>query len=153
MTLVNQDGEAVRFYSDVVKGKIVAINTIFTTCTTICPLMGANFARLQGMLPAEARQRVRLISISVDPITDSPARLKAWADGFGRAEGWTLLSGAVRDVETVLKDLGIFSADKWDHSPVVIVGREGTDRWIRANGLASATEVHGLISQLLESEG
>ena len=149
--LINQNGEPVRVYSDLVKSKIVAINTIFTTCTTLCPLMGANFARMQQLLPAAVREQVHLISISVDPVTDTPPLLRAWAQRFGAQPGWTLLTGSRRDVETVLKELGIFVADKWEHSPVLVVGSEARGRWTRTSGLTSTAKLVELISGLAGS--
>ena len=153
VVLINQNGEPVRVYSDLVKGKIVVINTIFTTCTTVCPLMGANFAGMQKQLPAAVREQVQLISISVDPVTDTPLRLRAWAQRFGVQPGWTLLTGSVRDVETVLKELGIFAADKWEHSPVLVVGSEARGQWTRASGLTSAAKLVEIISGLAGSSG
>src|ERR1035438_4950009 len=76
--LLNQNGERVRFYSDLVRGKVVVINSIFTTCTTICLPMGANFARLQALLGDHMGREVNLISISVDTLTDTPELLRAW---------------------------------------------------------------------------
>src|SRR5262245_5348398 len=86
--VLDQDGREIRFYSDLVKGKIVAINFIFTTCTTICPPLGATFAKLQRSIDPELASEVRLISISVDPAVDTPDRLKAWSQRFGAQPGW-----------------------------------------------------------------
>src|ERR1051325_1812022 len=68
--LVNQRGEKIHFYSDLIRSKVVAINTVFTTCTTICPLMGANFAKLRKLLNERGGEGVNLISISIDPSVD-----------------------------------------------------------------------------------
>ena len=75
VTLLNERGEKVRFFTDLVKGRVVAINTIFTTCTTICPGLGANFARLSRLLAGSEARDALLISISVDPLNDTPERL------------------------------------------------------------------------------
>ncbi|HVF45623.1 MAG TPA: SCO family protein, partial [Pyrinomonadaceae bacterium] len=104
--LLDQDGRKVRFYSDLVKGKVVAINFIFTTCTTICPPLGATFARVQRELGERAGRDVQLISISVDPATDTPERLKAWGQKFKAGGGWTLVTGAKPQVDELLRALG-----------------------------------------------
>src|SRR3954447_5564908 len=113
VVLVNERAERVHFYSDLVKGRVVAINTIFTTCTTICPIMGANFARLQKVLGDAGKQGVTLISISVDPAVDTPERLDQWMRGFGEVGGrWTALTGPKEDVDRLLKALQVFTSDK-----------------------------------------
>jgi hypothetical protein len=94
--LLDQDGNKVRFYTDLVKGRTVAINFIFTTCTTICPPLGATFARVQKELGERAGRDVQLISVSVDPATDTPERMKAWGAKFHAAAGWTFVTGRSR---------------------------------------------------------
>src|ERR1041384_6287974 len=75
--VLDQDGNARHFYTDLIKDKTVAINFIFTNCTTICPPLAATFARLQKEMGDKVGRDVHLISISVDPLTDTPERLKA----------------------------------------------------------------------------
>ncbi len=146
--LLDQDGNRVWFYSDLVAGKVVVINFVFTTCTTICPPMGAIFARLQQELPAEAAEEVRLISVSIDPRVDSPERLASWSRKFGRRPGWTLLTGDKQDVDRVLKALEVFTPDKADHAPLVLVGDDRTGNWRRAYGLAPASTLEQLVADL-----
>jgi protein SCO1/2 len=142
--LVNQRGERVHFYSDLIKGKVAAINTIFTTCTTICPLMGANFARLRKLLGGNPK--ISLISISVDPAVDTPERLDRWSRGFGPAgPGWTLLTGEPADVVALLKALQVFTPDKQDHTPVVLIGGDGVGDWSRASALMPASKLADLL--------
>ncbi|HEX3093081.1 MAG TPA: SCO family protein, partial [Candidatus Angelobacter sp.] len=81
-TVLDQNGRKLRFYTDLVKGKTIAINFIFTTCTTICPPMTANFARVQKTMMAQGRKDFYLISVSVDPENDTPAKLKAYSQMF-----------------------------------------------------------------------
>jgi protein SCO1/2 len=121
----DQFGNETRF-PDLLKDKTVAVNFVFTTCTTICPPMGANFAQLRRLLGARAGKDVRLISVSVDPVTDTPQRLKTWSEKFNASEGWTLLTGAKSDVDALLKAFGVFTADKWDHSPTALIGHAGS---------------------------
>jgi cytochrome oxidase Cu insertion factor (SCO1/SenC/PrrC family) len=91
--LINQDGEKVRFYSDVLKNKVVVINTFFTTCTSICPPMNRNFEKIQEALGDRLGKDVFLVSITVDPGTDTPTRLKEYARRFHARPGWLFLTG------------------------------------------------------------
>src|SRR5271165_739082 len=116
--LVDQHGKKVRFYSDLIKGRVVAINTIFTTCTTICPLMGANIAKLSKMLSDAGDNQVNLISISIDPVVDTPQRLDEWSRKFGpTGTDWTLLTGPKPEIDGLLKALQVFTPEKQDHAP------------------------------------
>ncbi len=153
--LVDQDGREVRFYSDLVRGRVVAMNFIFTTCTTICPPMGANFSKLQMMLGDQVGRDFEMISVSVDPAVDTPHRLAAWAEKFDRAPGWTLVTGSKPDVDELLKALKVFTPDKTDHSPILLLGDDATGRWTRAHGLASPTKIAEMITDLIPvaSEG
>lgn len=149
VSLLDQEGQEVRFYSDLVKGKVVAINFVFTTCTTICPPMGANFASLQRLLRDRGGREVHLISVSVDPAVDTPARLKNWASKFGAEPGWTLVTGPKPDVDGLLKALKVFTPDKNDHSPTVLVGDEARGVWTRVWGLARPAEMAKAIERVM----
>jgi protein SCO1 len=134
--VVDQDGKTYRFYSDLVKGKTVAINFIFTTCTTICPPLTATFRKVQQELGERVGKDVNMISISVDPTTDVPERLKAFAAKFNAGPGWTFLTGDKQEIDLLLKALGAQSDNKTDHSPTVLVGNDSAGYWTRTYGLA-----------------
>lgn len=147
--LLDQDGREVHFYSDLVKDRVVAINFIFTTCTTICPPMGANFGKLQALMAERVGQGFEMISVSVDPAVDTPQRLKAWADKFGRKPGWTLVTGGKPAVDDLLKALKVFTPDKTDHSPVLLLGDDARGEWTRAYGLAPPATLAEMVGKLL----
>jgi protein SCO1/2 len=127
-TLLDQNGREVRFKSDVLGEKTVAIHFIFTTCRAICPIMGAAFAKLQDRLGERLGQDISLVSISIDPVTDTPARMKQWGEQFGARPGWTLLTGEEGKIKNLLKAL-----DATNHNaPVVLLGNLRTGEWIRA---------------------
>ena len=148
VALLDQEGKPVRFYTDLVKDRVVAVNFVFTTCTTICPPMGANFAKLQQILGDRAGRDVRLISVSVDPGTDTPERMKAWGQKFGAGPGWTLVTGDREEVTRLLKALGVYTSSISDHSPLVLLGNEARHRWTRAYGLAAPARLAELIDQM-----
>lgn len=138
--VVDQSGAAKRFYSELVKDRIVAINFIFTSCTTICPTLGANFARVQSLL-GDSGKDVSLISISIDPVNDTPARLAAWSEKLGAKPGWTLVTGERNDIDALLKSVGAFTPDKNDHGPLIVLGDDRTGRWQRMNGFAAPSKI------------
>jgi cytochrome oxidase Cu insertion factor (SCO1/SenC/PrrC family) len=142
----DQNGRKLSFYSDLVKGKTVAINFIFTTCTTICPPLTATMRRVQQQL-SDGRENIQLISITVDPATDVPARLKSFAEKFGARPGWAFVTGNKTDIDRLLSALGAYVADPADHSPLVLIGNEGARFWTRSYGLVSPSVLTGLITQ------
>jgi protein SCO1 len=147
VALVDQAGQERRLWSDLVKDQVVAMNFIFTTCPSICPPMGASFAELQHRM-VERGSDVRFISITIDPVTDTPARLSEWAAKFSGTAAWTLLTGPSSSIDDVLNALGVRSAVKGDHSPVVVLGNARTGQWTRAHALAAPDELVALIEGL-----
>jgi len=144
--VLDQNGKQLNFYTDLIKDKTVAINFIFTTCTTICPPLTATFRRVQ--LDAAARNLdVHLISVSVDPAVDTPERLYDFAAKFKAGPGWTFVTGNKDDIDSVLRAFGVAVADKNDHTPMILIGNDGKKYWTRAYGLASPTTLVNLISE------
>lgn len=143
--LVDEDGHAVHL-NTLVQDKIAVIDTVFTSCTTICPVLGANFTRLQKLLGPRAGSDVLLISISVDPVNDTPERLRAWKEKFHAGPGWILLTGPKPDVDSVLKTLQMFSADKQDHTPLTLIGSGKTGQWRRVSGLATPAQLAEIVA-------
>jgi cytochrome oxidase Cu insertion factor (SCO1/SenC/PrrC family) len=144
--LLDQNGRKIHFYTDLVKGQTVVINFIFTTCTTICPPLGATFARVQKELGDKAD--VRFISVSVDPATDTPERLKAWGAKFHAGEGWTFVTGDKPQVDELLRALGASSARREDHSPTVLIGNDANGVWTRTYGLANTSKLVQIINNV-----
>lgn len=141
VVVFDQDGNKVHFYSDLVKGKTVAINFAFTTSTTIGPPLIATFARVQKDLAAQSRQDIRLITVTVDPVTDTPQTMKAFAAKFQAQPGWTFVTGDQKDIDNLLRALGAFVEDKEDATPMVLIGNDAARYWTRAYGLSSPTRL------------
>jgi cytochrome oxidase Cu insertion factor (SCO1/SenC/PrrC family) len=140
-TFVDQDGKTV-VLADLLAGDTpTAIQFIFTTCPMTCPLLGAGFASLQAVAPG-----TRLVSITIDPATDTPAALTAWGARFGRKPGWTLLTGSRADVDTILKAWGVYTPIIGEHTPLILLGRK--DTWYRVNGLAASEQLAALLTRL-----
>jgi cytochrome oxidase Cu insertion factor (SCO1/SenC/PrrC family) len=143
--VLDQNGKELNFYSDLIKDKTVAINFIFTTCTAICPSLAATFRRVQQ--DAAARSvAVQLISISVDPTTDTPERLRDFAAKFKAGPNWTFVTGDKARIDSVLQALGAAVADKNDHTPMILIGNDPSDYWTRAYGLTSPIKIVELLA-------
>jgi cytochrome oxidase Cu insertion factor (SCO1/SenC/PrrC family) len=141
VTVLDQNGRQLKFYTDLVKGKTVAINFIFTTCTTICPPLAATFRKVQQEMGERVGHDVALISISVDPATDVPERLKDFSSKFKAGPGWTFVTGSKVDIDHLLRALGAYVANKVDHTPMMLIGNDPSSFWTRAYGLAPASTI------------
>lgn len=146
-TVYNQHGQKLNFYTDLVKGKTVAINFVFTTCTTICPPLTATFRKVQQELGERVGRDIELISVSVDPTTDVPERLKEFSAKFKVAPGWTFVTGSKPEVDQLLKALGAAVADRNDHTPMILIGNEAAGYWTRTYGLAPASTLVKVINE------
>jgi len=133
--LQTHDGTTVRFYDDLLKGKAVAINTVYTSCSNECPLETARLAEVQRLLGERVGRDVQFYSISIEPQFDTPAVLKAYARKYGIGPGWTFLTGKPADVEAVIRRLGLArNADRGNqdgHLPVLMLGNEPSGQWMR----------------------
>ena len=149
VAVLDQDGRPLHFYTDLIKGKTVAINFIFTNCTTICPPLAATFARLQKELGEKAGKDVHLISISVDPVTDTPQRLKAWGAKFKAGPGWTFVTGEKQEMDKLLNALGAAVSKREDHTPALIIGSDSKGVWTRTYGLAKISQIMGVLQNVM----
>lgn len=144
----DQDGKRIRFYSDLVKDKVVVVSFVFTTCALVCPMQGESLSKLQATLGERLGKDIHLVSVSTDPEGDTPERLKTWGVQFGARPGWTLVTGKKSEIDKVAMALTGAPAVKGKHSPVVFVGSDKTGRWIRAYGLAEPARFAGLIDEV-----
>jgi len=146
VAVYDQNGSRLSFYSDLVKGKTVAINFIFTTCTTICPPLTITFRRVQQEMLKRSLP-VQLISISVDPTIDTPERLHDFAAKFEAAPGWSFVTGDKATIDKLLQALGAAVGNKNDHTPMILIGNDVTGHWTRSYGLSSPTALLKVISE------
>ena len=144
--ILDQNGKQLNFYNDLIKGKTVAINFIFTTCTTVCPPLTATFRKVQ-QTASERGLDVKLVSISVDPVIDTPERLRAFAEKFNADQSWTFVTGEKGDIDSLLQSLGVAVTNKNDHTPMILIGNDSLNYWTRAYGLSSPTKLVDLIAE------
>ncbi|WP_051676058.1 SCO family protein [Polaromonas glacialis] len=135
IVLTTQDGDKVRFYDDLVKGKNVAVNVIYTSCRDECPLETARMAELQRLLGERMGRDIFFLSISIDPEKDTPKVLKAYAGKFGVGPGWLFLTGKKQDIKVLTRKLGLsrssdaFSKD--GHASSLMLGNDPGGQWMR----------------------
>jgi protein SCO1/2 len=142
-----------RFYSDVLKGKTVVVNAFFATCTGVCPPMNRNMKAIQDALGDRVGKDVFLVSITVDPATDTPTRLKEYAQKFQAKPGWLFLTGKKENVDWALYKLGQYVEDKSGHKSIIIIGNEATGLWKKAFGMARPEELIAIVNGVMNDKG
>lgn len=147
--LVTQDGERVQLNSDVIADKIVVMDFVYTTCTTVCPVLSAIFGQIQDQLGDRLDKEVILVSVSVDPTRDTPQRLKAYAARHQAREGWLWLTGQKPTVDAVLEQLGVYTPNFEDHPSIVLVGDGRSGQWTRFFGFPSPDQIMAKVDQLV----
>lgn len=125
--LTDQDGHKVALREDVIGDRVVVMGFVYTTCTTVCPVTSALFAQLQTKLGSRLGSEVRLVSMTVDPVRDTPPRLKAYAARHHAGAEWRWLTGDTPTVTRALEAFGAYNADFTQHPAMVVVldGRSG----------------------------
>lgn len=151
--LVNQNGERMRFYTDLLKDKTVIIDTFFATCQASCLPMNRNLAQIQERLGDRLGKDVHILSISVDPGVDTPTLLKAYAKKLNAKPGWYFLTGDKESIEFILKKLGQFVDDKNDHLNIFLIGNDRTGLWKKAFGLAKSEELMKVVESVVNDPG
>lgn len=152
VVLVNQNGEKMRFYSDLLKGKVVIINSFFGTCQGVCLPLNRNLEKVQQALGDHVGKDVNIISISVDPTVDTPASLKEYAKNLHAKPGWYFLTGDKQNVDFALSRIGQFVEKREDHLNIFIIGNERTGLWKKAFGLAPDTELFKVVESVLNDQ-
>jgi protein SCO1/2 len=147
LELLNQDGKRLKFKSNAIGDKIVAITFTYTNCTTICPVLDSIFTKLQDLVGPRLGNDVGLLPVSIDPVNDSPARLKKHALKLKAKPGWTFLTGRKNDVDNVLKGLDAYAPDIYNHPPTVFVGDGKKNVWKRLYGFPSAEKIMAVIKE------
>jgi protein SCO1 len=153
--LITQDGKTVRFYDDLLKGKMVAIYLMYTTCQFSCPLETARLAQVQRYLGDRVGKDIFFYSISIDPKHDTPEVMKAYAAKYHAGPGWLFLTGQQKDIDLISKKLGLYSepdpANQDGHTPSLLLGNEPGGQWMRNSALDNPRFLALTIGQFLDS--
>lgn len=141
------DGRTLRFYSDLVKGKIVIINMMYTACTRTCPPNTASLMAVQDGLGERVGNDIFMYSITLQPEIDTPDALRDYAGKYGAKPGWTFLRAKRPDLEIIRRKLGFFNsdpvadADISTHAGMIRIGNEARDRWFMMPVLSSTRQI------------
>ena len=140
VTLIREDGKRVDLASELDDGRPVVLNFIYTSCTTICPMSSEVFEQFQDAL-GDARDSVHLVSISIDPEQDTPARLRTYAAQFHAGKSWNHYSGSFDSSLTVQRSFNAYRGDKMAHVPLTLVREAPGKPWVRFDGLARSQDL------------
>jgi protein SCO1/2 len=147
--LVRDDGKVVSLPAELNDGRPVVLNFIYTTCSSICPLMSQTFAQFDRQLGAD-RERVHLMSISIDPEEDTPARLHEYAQKFHAGPEWQHYTGTVEASFAAQRAFNVWRGDKMSHTPVTLLRAAPGKAWLRIEGFVTPAELLQLYRQQLE---
>jgi protein SCO1/2 len=151
--LLNQDGKTMRLYDDLMKDKIIVLNSFFASCTASCPMMSKSFAALQTRFADRLGRDLVFVSITVDPEHDTPSKLHAYAAKWQARRGWYFLTGSKANVDAALKKLGQYVDEPSAHMNVIVIGNERTGLWKKAMGLAPSDELAKVVESVLNDRG
>lgn len=157
--LQTQEGQSVRFYDDLVKGKSVLVNFIYTSCQDSCSPVTANLARVYKLLGDRVGRDLIVLSISLDPTVDRPHILKEYAARFGQFNGWYFLTGNESEIEQLRRAMGLYDpdpardADKTQHAGIVIAGNDRTNRWVSLPALMDHRQIAQTVLRITRNRG
>jgi len=150
--LKTQDGKTVRFYDDLLKGKVVAINLVYSSCNNVCPLETAKLVQVQKIFGDRMGRDIHFYSIAIDP-WDTPQELKAYAKRYGVGPGWQFLSGREEDIRLLARKLGLSRATDPEtrdgHTATLMVGNVATGQWMRQSAIDNPQFLATSISNFL----
>jgi protein SCO1/2 len=149
VVLVNQEGAKVTFKSYIETDKPIILDFIYGTCTTICPILSAGYANLQKKLGADV-QKVRLVSITIDPENDTPKVLKDYLKRYRAKPGWDFLTGSRADIDKVMYAFDAYIPDKMSHYQLTLIRSPKDGKWTRIKELISGSD---LLNECKDAQG
>ncbi len=154
VVLVNQDKKKLHFYDDLIKGKLVVIQFMFTNCERFCPMVTPNLVKVQEELQKRAPGEVSIVSISVDPEHDTPGALKAYGQKFHIQQGsqWQFLTGRKADIDRLRRELGLYYPEdqQFEHMNMITIGKEPTGQWMSMRALNKPDVIAYTVLQLTD---
>ena len=142
ITLVRSDGVRVNLANELDDGRPVLLDFIYTTCTTICPVMTQTFAEVQKRLGRDAA-KVKMVSVSIDPEEDTPARLTEYAKRYQAGAQWSFYTGTVEASVATQRAFDAYRGDKMNHAPVTFFRGAPGQPWVRLDGFVTPEAVLG----------
>jgi protein SCO1/2 len=151
VSLTSEKGTTVSIRDVLNSDRPVMLNFIFTTCTTICPVLSASFSQVQDAMGGEVED-IAMVSISIDPEYDTVEKLSAYAQRFEAGEQWQFFTGQLEDVIAVERAFDIFRGSKMNHEPVTLIRTSKDQPWLRIDGLANAGDIVSEYRNLLSND-
>jgi protein SCO1/2 len=158
VVLRTQDNQKVRFYTDLIKDKIVILNFYYAKCEGVCPGVTANLVKLQKLFGERMGRDIFMYSLTLKPEHDGPRDLKGYASKFGVGPGWTFLTGSGDDIEAIRRGIGfvdpnpVVDRDKSQHIGNIRYGNEPLVLWGACPGMSHATWLVKEISSVIQTE-
>jgi len=150
--LVRDDGKVVSLAEELNDDRPVVMNFIFTTCTAICPVMSRVFSQFQTKLGGD-RDKVHMVSISIDPEQDTPERLVEYASKFEAGQQWRFYTGTTEASIATQRAFDVYRGDKMSHLPVTLVRTAPGKPWVRLEGFTTSDELLREFRGLVRSGG
>jgi protein SCO1 len=152
LTLVRADGETVSLPAEMNDGRPVLLNFIYTSCTSVCPLMSQMFSQFQAQLGAEELDKIHLMSISIDPEADTPAKLTDYAKSYGAGREWQFYTGTVNASVAAQRAFDVYHGDKMSHTVVTLIRAKPGEPWRRLDGFVTPDELMAEYRQVLATK-
>lgn len=150
LEVVTQDGRKVRFFSDVLKGRVVVISFVHTQCKNACPMVTRKLTLVRDLLEGQLGQPLQFVSISLNPAQDTPEALKAFATRHeANHDGWVFLTGPVDHVNQIIRRLGQYSEDLEDHSTMILAGNVDRAYWAKIPPNAMPDAIAAKVRELM----
>lgn len=147
VVLVNQNGEKVNFRKLMESEKVVVVDFVYATCTTVCPILSAGFANLQRKL-GDGSNKVWLVSITIDPENDTPAIMKEYLSRYQGRPGWDFLTGSRSDINKVMSSFGAFFPNKMAHQPFNFIRTDEKGKWVKLDGMIGGMDLLNEIAKV-----
>lgn len=144
VTLTDARGAAVALVDELARPEPVLLQLMFTSCATVCPVLTGTVAAAEERLPGW-----RLLSISIDPEADTPAKLAEYAARLGAGERWRFLTGEAGDLRAVEQAFDAYRGGKMRHLPLTFLRAGPAEPWLRLEGFPSAAELAQEAARLL----
>lgn len=141
VVLVDQHGKKHRFYTDLIKGRLVLMNAMYTRCRGTCPMQATIFAQATRLLRQRQDLPVKILSVSLEPEVDTPEKLASFASRYDAGEDWLFLTGKPDDVKAVLDAMDIGAPRPEEHAPLCVVGNDASGTWMKMVNLSAPADI------------
>lgn len=155
LPVLTHEGKSVRFYDDLVRGRTVVFNMMYTVCTGVCPISTANLLQVQQALGPRLGRDVFMYSMTLQPQFDDARALRGYMQRYGIQPGWTYLTGKLADMDLLRRELGfvdsdpVADSDLRTHTGMVRAGNDALNRWLMVPAFSSADRIVGAVQRLV----